>query len=260
MYGYQTSTSSAGAAVVIHNGADNVWMLANTAHSSNIGMITTQSTETYFIGNLIYNIHHPAGSSWDPNSGYSSGVGIHFRNGGTTGGAIHNTLYAYDTGMQLTQGGAAGYDIENNIFSERSESTGWDIRVGESDVASGSTFDYNLIYNSTSAARISWNSSTANDVAQFKSATGKCSNCPAEADPNFVNPAIGNFRLNDPSAAKDVGVAHSIYASFTSRYGIDIMQDIVGNPRTLGAATEIGAFEFVAPIAPPTNPSAILLP
>jgi len=258
MYGYAQSTSSAGEVVVIHNGADNVWLLSNTIYDGNRGIVTTGSTNTYFIGNTIANIHYPPGTSWNPDSGYSSGAAIHLRGSGTTGGIINNTIYNYDTGIQLTQGGVSGYDVQNNILSERSQPTGWDIKVGESDVAAGTTFDYNLIYQSTGKARIGWNSTTENNVEMFKQTIGKCANCPTENDPKFANVAMGNFRVVGDSPVINAGVAHPIFATFYARYGIDIQQDIDGTARPQGVGWDIGAYEYSTNLLPaPSNLTAI---
>jgi hypothetical protein len=248
-YGYEPTGSSAGEVIIIHDGPDNVWILYNKIHSGSYGIQTTQSTNTYFIGNLVYNIHHPSGTAWDPNSGYSYGAAIHFR-GASTGGAIANTLYDYDTGIQLTQGTAAGYDIKNNIFAGRAEPLGMDIRVGDSSVASGSNLDYCLFYYGGGSARIYWNASAVN-VATFKSRYGKCLNCPGEADPLFGNPAGGDFHLQASSPAKDKGTTHPAYTTFFNQYGVDIRKDTEGRLRPQGAAWDIGAYEFeLAPLAP----------
>ena len=51
-------------------------------------------------------------------------------------------------------------------------------------------------------------------------------------EPRFVDAAAGNFQLNAGSAAIDQGISHT-----------EVRQDIVGTPRPLGGAHDIGAYE-----------------
>ncbi len=247
-YGYANSTSSGGEIVVIHNEAAYIWILYNILHTGNYGLITTASTDTYFIGNVIYNIKHFG--SWDPNSGYADGAAIHFRGSASTGGAINNTLYNYAIGIQLTQGGANGYDIQNNIFSGRAESLDIDIRVGESDVAAGSIFDYNLFHYNAGDERIYWNASVVN-LSMFKLSYNKCLNC-IKGDPLFSDAEGNIFTLQPSSPAKDNGISHNVYTIYKDLYGIDIYRDMSGKPRPMGMKWDIGAFEAVT-LSPPQN-------
>ena len=69
------------------------------------------------------------------------------------------------------------------------------------------------------------------------------------APPLFVDAAAGDYRQAPNSATIDAGVADQIGAL-----------DLDGNPRTLGAAPDIGAFEFTPPPAPvPPAPEIRLL-
>ena len=58
--------------------------------------------------------------------------------------------------------------------------------------------------------------------------------------PLFLNPAIDDYRLGPGWPTIDAGVADPLLGTL----------DLAGNPRTLGAAPDIGAFEFVPPPAP----------
>ena len=117
-YGYEGTGSSSGSVIVAHNSPDNIWVINNIVHSALLGLVTTDSTNTWFIGNIVYNIHHNPAASWDPNSGYAMGSAIHFR-GSSSGGAVNNTVFDYDIGIQLLQGNSDGYAVYNNIFTEK---------------------------------------------------------------------------------------------------------------------------------------------
>jgi hypothetical protein len=245
-YGFASTSSSSGEVVVIHDDPANIWILYNTIHTGNFGIITSGSTETYMIGNVIYDIHYPVGDAWDPNSGYSLGAAIHFR-GSSTGGAINNTLFDYDTGIQLTQSAGSGYDVQNNIFSGRSEPQGLDVNVSDPTIATKSSFDYNLIFNQGNGARIDWNT-TATNVSGFQAKNSRCLNC-IESDPLFVDATAKNFSLMAGSSARNSAMIHPIYASFLSRYGVDISKDITGEARP-ASKWDMGAYEISGPAAP----------
>lgn len=56
------------------------------------------------------------------------------------------------------------------------------------------------------------------------------------ADPRFVDPAAGNFRLQADSPAVDAGNSGAVPADLTT--------DLDGRPRILGAAVDMGAYEL----------------
>jgi len=236
MYGYAAVSSSSGEVVAIHDDPSYVWVMFNDVSDGQIGLITTGSTDTWFIGNVIRNINHSSGT-WDGTSLYALGAAIHFR-GASTGGALHNTLYNYDIGIQIPPGGT-GYVVRNNIFAGRAEATGMDVRVD----SSNTIFDNNLLYGQGGAVRIGWSSASAVDLAAFKTNTGKCVSCPATADPLFLNVGAGNFRIPSNSPAANTGATDSAFTTFFNRYGISIASDFQGNARTIGASPDIGAYE-----------------
>jgi hypothetical protein len=243
MHTYRSVSSSSGEVVAIHDDPSYVWILFNTVYDGRIGIISTGSSDTWFIGNVIRDMLHGTSTSWNGTSLYSLGVGIHFR-GNTTGGAVHNTLYNYDSGIQIPQGGGTtGYVIRNNIFAGRAESGGLDAGVE----VNNTTFDNNLVYGQGGAIRILWNGNTHTSLTSFKS-TGKCANCPATADPLFYDTAADDFRIPSNSPAANTGAADPVYDTFFNIYGIAIDKDKAGNPRAFGtSAPDIGAYESDAP-------------
>lgn len=233
MYGYVASSTSSGEIVVIHDDPTYVWAMFNDIHDGLYGVITTGATNMWSIGNVIHAIHH-GGSSWDGTSLYATGAALHMR--GSTGGAIFNTLYDYDIGLQIASG--SGYRVQSNIFAGRAEATGMDVRVEGSQ-----TFDYNLLYGNAGQVRIGWGSTSPVTLATFQSQTTQCDHCPSTADPQFYNTGANDFRIPSTSPAANAGVMDAALTAFRDRYGIALDKDILGGARVTGAAPDIGAYE-----------------
>ena len=240
-YDYEATSSSSGEVIVLHEDLlDNVWIINNTVHSGRYGIITTGSTNGYFIGNIIYNIHHdPAKTDWSPTSSYGAGAAIHFR-GASNGGAINNTIYDYDTGIQITGGNS--YLMHNNILSYRAEAEAYDINFLNSSMVTATEFDYSLFNPVINNTRIN-RGGTVVDLPTMKANYGAFLNC-LEGDPLFVNSVTKDFRLREISPAINSGVASSVYATFLSRYGINIEKDITEYIRPSDGSWDIGAHEF----------------
>ncbi len=232
--------SSTGSAVIIHDNTHNVWVINNTVHSAAVGLQATSGTDIWFIGNNIYNIHRSSfDSAWNGESAYSKGAGIHFR-GSTTGGALNNTIHDADHGVQIISG---VYDIRNNIISDRSELTGYDI-IQES-TTGNNTYENNLIFH-------------ANFESNVKNID--CTSCIVGQDPTFVNDKIGNkFAIQANSPARDAGSdISSVLSRFTASFGESIQLDLLGNSRLSGGSYEVGSHEFSADThARPNPPSDI---
>jgi hypothetical protein len=110
--------------------------------------------------------------------------------------------------------------------------------VGNS-IASGGTFDLRAENSVSGPGSIQVSNSNFDSV----SATGPATvSGPANqsAPPAFVNAAAGDYREAPGSPTIDAGSVEGIGAL-----------DLAGNPRVLGAAPDIGAFEFVPPPPPP---------
>ena len=240
-YGYEGTGSSSGSIIVAHNNPDNIWIINNTVHSGWYGIVTTGSTNTWFIGNTVYNIHKdPAAGSWNPTSAYATGSAIHFR-GSSTGGAINNTIHNYDIGMQLLQGTASGYTILNNILANRSEPSGLDINLVGTSLASNSTMDNNAFFNTDNGLR--WGNSTTYTVEGTKLFANSCLSCIELSSTPFKNASIFDFELNSNSSAINNGVDHSIYDTYFGLFGKRIDKDLKGKTRVMGASIDIGSLE-----------------
>jgi len=223
-YDYAAVSSSSGEAITAHNEPDNVWIINNTVYDSNIGIITTGSTETYFIGNVIYNIGLQA---------------IHFR-GASTGGAINNTISGYNTtGISIFVG---GLKILNNILDNRIGTTGHDFEFSSTTNAANSIVD-NILFTDPDGAKLKVGTSTMS-LASFKSTYNKCTSfCQENKNNQFIDPAKYDFRLLDTSVAIDKGNKSDVYSLYLQRFGVALSTDFNGTLRPSGTAYDIGADE-----------------
>ena len=237
-YDFLEENTLGGVAIVIHNEPTNVWVIGNRAYDSSSGIVTTSGDEIYVMANRIWNIHHdPADVGWDPTSGYAQGVGIHFR-GSTNVYAIDNSLYDYDIGLQMTTGNTNNV-FHGNIFSNRAEVTGDDIRIANSGVAAATTMDYNLY----ESMLVYWAGTDYTTPAALNSGESQGANSLA-GDPLFTSGGTGDLSIPVGSPAVDVSVEHAAYATFLANYSIDIRVDYLGKTRPFGGVWDMGAFEY----------------
>jgi hypothetical protein len=245
MYDFSPTSSASGDCLVIHYSPKRIWVLNNIVHACPLGLVTTDSTETYFIGNLIYNIKHKK-EGYNPSSSYSDGTAIHARN--STLQVINNTIVDYDSGIQMPLG-FTGSTIVNNVFANRTNAGGFDILIPSG--ASKVVMDYNL-FDSSVPTKIGWDNATARDLTAFRAAfptkgehakTGKVS----------FSSAASYFPKAD-SASVNTGTADAAYQTFQTLYGLNIKKDLAGATRPNGSAWDIGAYEYNGTIPPPPPP------
>jgi parallel beta-helix repeat protein len=168
--------------------------------------------------------------------------------GGSSGTRIlANTIYDNLTAGINVEAGSTGVTVANNISSNNgihSPRTDSNIRVDGTSV-SGTSIDYDLVYLGGGKHFLIWNSVGYRSLAAFQAATGQELHG-IEADPNWKNPAAGNFHLVPRSPAID---------SASSRVRSQPGADINGARRTDDPATpntgvgprqydDRGAFEF----------------
>lgn len=247
-YGYRETSSSAGEAIVLHDGPTNVWIVNNKVHSSTRGLVTTGSLDTYFVGNTIYDIHHETSVAWDPGSGYSGGAAMHFR-GTTTGGALNNTLFDYDIGVQIA--GGTGYELRNNMFGHRAESAGSDLHFTSTTLSTNSNVN-NLVFQSPPSAQIREGATTMT-LTSYRSTRSKClTSCFETTSPQFVNPDSGNFHIISVSSALNAGASIPAFQAFADSFGgASIMYDADGTVRPAGTAIDVGADEYATSASDP---------
>ncbi len=235
MYGYRHTSTSEGAAFVVHYNPKWVWALNNEIYDSEYGMVNTGASDAYFLGNLIYDIHsHGYGN---PSSAYEPGIAIHSRNSAPLNVA-NNTIYDVGSGIAAPN---AVVHVTNNIIANRSESSGYDLNFPNTGISASSQMSNNVVYN-PGALRIKWGA-TYTSLDAFKSGSGKGAGS-TDANPQFVAPGADDFRLSSNSPALDAGKSVAGFMNlFQSRYGISINVDLDDNPRVYGSAVDIGAIE-----------------
>jgi Right handed beta helix region len=230
---HRATSSSGGAGIIIHNDPEHIWIVNNDVSDSDIGIITTGSTDTWFVGNVIHDITH-RNFDWDPNSGYASGAAMHFR-GASSGGAIGNTVAYCDIGLQLTQGSPAGYAIHNNIFAYRRAAEGDDIRIASGRFTSALEISHNLFYGETSNFKITWAGHGYRTTENLQKNTGLF-NHTLTSDPSFLDPERRNFTLRPDSPAFKSGTRTGVDERFRLRYEVDLLQEdyrsAIGAPPT----------------------------
>lgn len=235
-------------AIILHYGMTSVgvrdsWVIFNTIYNSGNGIVTTSGENIDIVGNVIYNINHISGS-YDPTNAYSQGAAIHYRNFNGMARIVDNTIYDYDTGVQIPNGVLGPGDslqIHGNIFSNRAEPNAYEIYI-----AGGTAYvdiNYNQVYYPGGSAAYGWGSSTQRSLIWMISNTDECDN-ENEGNPQFVNPPA-DLRLQSSSPAIDDSIEHpTVYDDFYAQYSISIEKDKDGIPRPQGPAWDIGAYEY----------------
>jgi parallel beta-helix repeat protein len=177
---------------------------------------------------------------------------------------ISNTAYHNVTAGINVEGGSTGATVENNISVDngiKSPRTHSDIRVEHGSTA-GTTMDYDLVYLTVPDTVLIWDSVSYSSLAAFQAATGQESHG-IFADPRFVDPGNGDFRLRPGSPAID---------SADSSVSGQPSTDVLGTPRIDDPATpntgvgprtydDRGAYEFQPGQAPaPPNAAVNVAP
>ncbi|SHO51486.1 NosD domain-containing protein [Desulfopila aestuarii] len=222
-YNYSSRDSSAGEGIVVHDSPDNVWVINNIVHNSTIGITSTGSTNTFFIGNVVY----------------STDTAFHIR-GATTGGIFNNSLSLYKRGITVSSNNIS---ILNNILSNREDVNEADLSFGDTLDASTSSVDYTLF--SSSYSPTIQVGSTQMSIGDFKASFGKCNIlCEEVANIGFLTSQSNDFRLSSTSIAIDKGFLISPLSLFSQQYALDLNMDYMGNHRPSGSTLDIGAFEY----------------
>lgn len=237
IYGHRPTGSSSGEGIVIHYDPKRIWIINNIIYDCERGIVGTGSSDTHFIGNVVYNIRHTS-TTYDSSSPYAPGAAIHVRNSSDVH-IYNNTVYGYDGGILVVS--SMPTSIKNNILMNRAEANSYDILY--SGAIGSSTSDHNLFYPIIGKARIGWGSTTARTasemMATFNQETGSIEN----NNPLFFNALSNNFSLSDESPAINKGVTPASYRHFEELYGINISRDIDNRSRVISTTIDIGAYE-----------------
>jgi parallel beta-helix repeat protein len=187
-----------------------------------------------FENNLLYNNH---------SSGFSLYM-IDGAEGSKNNTIINNTVDEASDGRWAMniQDGSTGNTLGNNILmNENPDHGAIDISA---DSLPGLSSDYNAVKSSFTT-----NGGTVISLAQWRTQTGQdAHSLSTTAATLFQNPAADDRRLLSNAAAVNAGTALNAPAT-----------DIDGMPRPVGAAIDIGAYEFAAtPSAPDYNHDGIV--
>jgi hypothetical protein len=238
-----------GAGIGFQYGPENVWFLCNHIHDCCYGIYGGSTSgmgdgqNSYFIGNVIHDIHHDPAYPYNPDTAWSNAalmlVGVPNRS------IINNTVYTVDSGINGPSSGV--YELVDNIISNITEEQGKHIFLEHAEAADVSIVRNDLLYQDGEPVRIVWGSGTVYDLKGFQTATGEGEGS-LDADARFVDEATRDLHLRADSPAVNAGIEHEAYATFFDLYGIDIRVDADGWPRPPGEAGEvdIGAFELAA--------------
>ena len=237
-----TSSSSSGEGIVLHDGTTRPWVMFNTVHDTVIGISSTLSSETYYIGNVLYAITGGGADAGD-------GSALYARGGGTFT-LINNTV---DNAVNCAKStGATTYFVmQNNIFAN--------CTTKSVSLVSGAQTNSDLTYGvlGVGTVRIVWGDGIDRTVSGFQTQFPGEGSGLVEGDPIFVNAATADFHLQSSSSAISAGLTHAAYSTFFSLYGLSIEVDKAGIARPQGPAWDIGAFEFQPPNGGGGNPAYI---
>jgi hypothetical protein len=222
--------------IYVDGGAD-VTVQQNLVHDADYGLELASeihgraTTEVLAHDNVI---HHSFVA------GITIGGASEAHNGGTTDCVIaNNTLYDNDT----TQSGSGEFQIqanaslnvfENNILFANGQGLLVNSFVKSSTPAG--VLDHNLYYSSdgASGSQWLWLGKTHTGFAAYRAATGLDAHSKF-ANPQFADAATANFKLGATSPAIDL-------AENLGLPGVGLY-DFAGDPRTVGATIDAGAYE-----------------
>jgi hypothetical protein len=249
-YGHRPGNSSQGNCMGAQYAPDWVWFIYNHVHDCEWGIEQAsdhfdQYSRTYVIGNVIHNIHNTV-SGTDPASAWGPSA-VMFA-GGTERHVINNTIYDVDSGVNVAAANGS-LEVVNNIIANVTQTRASHMLVGFSAVGASTALRNDLFFGDP---RLNWGGGqtrpTAAQLASWKSLS---------SDPQFINPAGGDFHLNSSSPALGAGEVNAAYAVFQQRYGISIATDIVGTPRP-ATGYALGAYEKGCTASAPAAPQSLM--
>ncbi|MGH7484798.1 MAG: fibronectin type III domain-containing protein, partial [bacterium] len=234
---HRPGNSSMGACMGYQYATDQIWFLFNRMHDCDYGIaIHSDSdlgtgTETYLIGNVIYNIHHST-ADYQTDSGWGNAAIM--LAGGIHRYVINNTIYDVDAGVN-SPSTAGTLEIADNIISNVTAPAGNHIFIEMGSLADATNVHHDLL---SGDPRLRWGGGpqthpTATQLAGVQSIV---------FDPMFVDPLQANFHIPTNSPAAGTGELNPVYDVFLRRYGFSITVDADGRSRAGSATTDMGAY------------------
>ena len=197
-----------------------VWFLANKVYNTKAGIKMSGPSNGgggpwYAIGNLIYNVYADGSCN-----NYNIGALSYRNDGGFT--ALFNTAYNVDMFLAAPAGGTL--TARGNIFSTKQGS------CPATDVGITFTHSFNL-----------WASSGyipgSESGSQVEAAASTFTNPGTDFSLKSASLAINNANSTEETA----------FASYQSRYGVNIRKDFFGNSRpSLATDWDLGAYEYTS--------------
>ncbi len=169
--------------------------------------------------------------------------------------AYHNTISLDNAASTLgttygiySTGTVGGIDIKNNMITVRRGGTGTKYCLYFT--GGLQTSNYNNLYMSSPAGTnyVGYNGTTTfNTLLDWQGANGGIwDQQSADADPNFTNPALGNYQPNS-IAVDDIGTPVGVTTDILNASRSLVTPDIGAYEFTIAASIDLGAFELITP-------------
>jgi hypothetical protein len=222
------------AGMFTHDSPENVFFIFNEIARCGNGIGMSAATNTWAIGNIIYDLTTP--STFTGNNAWGRGAAIVL--GDSSGGAVNNLVYNAYYGIAVRSG--SNWIANNNVITHMADANAPQIICDNSNVAAAMVFDYNLLDNS---GNIRWGDSNMLTLAQLQSTHSKGLTTivgnPAYADAPFDFTPLGSSDVID-AGEMDV----SAYDAYSTAIGVDIAVDRNNTPRPASVSSwDIGPHE-----------------
>lgn len=250
---YDRATGSPGKGIGWQYGPTRLWIIYNTVCENTYGIFGTSNSgqgaggSIYIVGNIIRDVANEGALDpmWTPNDSNDS-CGIMMRDDRPSARyVINNTFDGNNSHLCIAQSDVPTYIVYNNIFTNRTEATGFDLNVESTNVHNLTTFTHCLVNGGASGFRFRVGTTNYTSLASYQALAGSNGdNCVTTA-PSFVDVGNDDFRIQSGSGAENTGTTApdaAVYTEFFTRYGLSIAVDLEGTVRPNGA-WDIGAYE-----------------